>query len=309
MLFFIYINMKNVIYNFYNIIIDELNKENNNYYFYYKNELYLLYQSDNEEKVIEFIYTYLKKNNIESYEIIKNKDNNLITKENNIKYILLKLKGILKYEYKFEEFKYYELNLEPQKWGELWSNRLDYYNIQIRELGYNYKTILNTFGFFEGLAENAILYYNLTLKKYNEKKSVGIVHNRMNYPCYAIDYNNPSNFIIDYSVRDISEYIKFYIINENYDYNNVILLLEKLNINSLMFNLLYSRILYPTFYFDIFDKIILENGIDKDIIPIINKTNDYLFTLKEIYNHFKDKYNMIEIEWLNKKVEIKSQHL
>ena len=131
----------------------------------------------------------------------------------------------------------------------------------------------------------------------------------MNYPCYQIEYNNPCNYIIDYSIRDISEYIKSYIIDENYDYNNVIFLLNKLNINNLMFNLLYSRLLYPTFYFDVFDKIILENGVDKDVIPIINKINDYLFTLKEIYNHFKQKYNLIEIEWLNKKIEIKSQHL
>lgn len=301
--------MKNIIYNFYNIIINELNKEDINYYFRYKNELYLLYKTDNEEKNIEYIYTYLKNNNIECYEIIKNKDNKLISKSNNDKYVLLKIKGILKYEYKFEDFKYYEVNMEPQKWNELWSNRLDYYNIQIRELGYNYKTVLNTYGFFEGLAENAILYYNLTLKKYNDKISTGIVHNRMNYPCYQIEYNNPCNYIIDYSIRDISEYIKSYIIDENYDYNNVIFLLNKLNINNLMFNLLYSRLLYPTFYFDVFDKIILENGVDKDVIPIINKINDYLFTLKEIYNHFKQKYNLIEIEWLNKKIEIKSQHL
>lgn len=301
--------MKNIIYTFYNIIIDELNKDNNNYYFYYNNELYLLYLTNNEDNIIEYTYNFYKNNNIECYEIIPNKNNELITKINNNKYTLLKIKGITKYELKFEDFKYYIVDKTAQNWSLLWSNRLDYYSIQIRELGYNYKTILNTYGLFEGLAENAILYFNLSKKRFTEKEEVAIVHNRMKYPCYAIDYNNPINLIIDYNVRDISEYIKSYIISENFNYKNVILLLDKLNTNNLMFNILYSRLLYPTFYFDIFDKIILDNGKDYDIIPIINKTNDYIFTLKEIHKHFKNRYNMFEIEWLNKKVEIKSQHL
>ena len=293
--------MKNIIYTFYNIIVDELNKDNNNYFFYYNNELYLLYLTNNEENTLEYIYNFYKNNHIECYEIILNKENKLITKDNENNFILLKIKGIIKYELKFEDFKYILVNKKAQEWNVLWSNRLDYYSIQIRELGYNYKTILNTYGFFESLAENAILYYNLTIKNFKENSLIAIVHNRMNYPCYEIDYNNPANLIIDYNIRDISEYIKSYIISDDYDIKNVITLLNKLDVNNLMFNLLYSRLLYPTFYFDIFDKIILDNGQDKEIIPIINKIDDYIIALKEIHKIFKTKYNMFEIEWLNKK--------
>ena len=67
-----------------------------------------------------------------------------------------------------------------------------------------------------------------------------------------------------------------------------------------MFNLLYSRLMYPTFYFDIFDKIILEDGKDNDIVDILNMVDKYLDMLNKVYLKFKDRYNMLNVEWLNK---------
>lgn len=295
--------MKNVIYTYYNMLITEINKSNKNYYFYYNGILYLFYLVENDLETIKYIYNYLITNNIETYKIILNKANELFTLVDNKKYSLLEIKGILKYEVKFEEFKYYQIDREGHNWEKLWSDRLDYYEIQLRELGYNYQTVLNSFGFYECLAENAILYYNLTINKFKEDKIIGIVHNRMNYPCYQIEYNNPLNFVIDYNVRDIAEYIKSYSINDNFEMENVILLIEKLNLNNLMFNLLYSRLLYPTFYFDKFDNIILEDGQDNEVLPLIEKTDNYILMLKEIYKIYNTKHQMFNIEWLNKNVE------
>lgn len=292
--------MKNVIYTYYNILVYDINKDGNNYFFYYNNDLYIFYEVLNREDVIETIYKYILDNNIESYEIIFNRDNKLITNIDNRKYALLNVKGLLKYEVKFDEFKFYPIDMEPSDWGELWSSRLDYYEVQLRELGINYQTVLNTYGMFSGLAENAILYFNLTKSTFNDESVVAIVHNRMKYPCYQIDYNNPLNFVIDYNVRDIAEYIKAYMISEDYELENVLLLLDKLNTNNLMFNLLYSRLLYPTFYFDVYDKIILEDGFDSDIEFVIDIVLRYLDMLKQIYMKFRFKYNMFNIEWLSK---------
>ena len=294
--------MKNVIYTFYNILLDSINKDNNNYYFYYNYDLYIFYLVENDLNIVKEIYDYLISHNIETYEIILNKDNNLFTTVDNKNYALIKIKGIYKYEIKFEELKFIPIDKEPHDWGNLWSEKLDYYEIQLRELGYNYQTVLNSYGFFEGLAENAILYYNLSINKFKEDKQIGIVHNRMNYPCLEIDYKNPINLVIDYSVRDISEYIKSYILSDSFDIENVLALLERLNTNTLMFNILYSRLLYPSFYFDTLDKILLDNGKDNEIVPILNRTDEYINTLKEIYLMFNKKYNMFNIEWLNKKV-------
>lgn len=295
--------MKNVIYNYYNILLTDINESNDNYYFYYNSNLYVFYLIENNPEIINEIYNFLIENNIDSYKIIANKDNNLITTINNKNYALLHLKGLLKYEIKFEEFKYYPIDKQNHNWGTLWSNKLDYYEIQIRELGKKYQTLLNSFGFFKGIAENAILYYNLTEKKFNDEVPVAIVHNRMNYPEYEKDYNNPLNFVIDYYIRDISEYIKSYTISDYYNLENIITLINKLTLNSKSFNLLYSRLLYPTFYFDEYDKIILGREEDNKIINVINKIQNYLEMLKKIFIVFNNKYEMFNIEWLNKNVE------
>lgn len=293
--------MKNAIYNYYNILVDELNKSDNNYFFYFNDELFLFYLVLNDVKLVENIYRYIIENNIESFNILPNKDGNLFSEIDNEKYALLRINGILKYEVKFDEFKFYPIDENGIDWGTLWGERLDYYEVQIRELGIKYQTVLNSFGMFSGLAENAILYFNMTLEKFGYlKKEVGIVHNRVKYPCYLIDYYNPLNYVIDYNVRDISEYIKSYVISDDFDVNNVIALISRMNLNDLMFNLLYARLLYPTFYFDVFDKIILEDGKDNDIVFVLNKLNNYLEMLKSVYNGFNSKYDMFRIEWLNK---------
>lgn len=293
--------MKNVLYNYYDILVDELNKSDNNYFFYFNNELFLFYLVLNDVNLVENIYKYIVENNIESFNIILNKEGNLFSDVDKKKYVLLRVKGILKYEVKFDEFKYYPVNSNGVNWGTLWSERLDYYEVQIRELGIKYQTVLNSFGMFSGLAENAILYFNMTMEKFGDLESnVGIVHNRVKYPCYLIDYYNPVNFIIDYSVRDIGEYIKSYIISDDFDFNNVITLINRMYLNDLMFNLLYARLLYPTFYFDVFDKIILEDGKDSDIVFTLDKIDIYLDTLKRLYDRFNNEYQMFRIEWLNK---------
>lgn len=293
--------MKNVIYNYYDILVDELNKSDNNYFFYFNNELFLFYLVLNDISLVENIYKYVIENNIESFNIVLNKEGNLFADVDKKKYVLLKVKGILKYEVKFDEFKYYPVNSNGVNWGNLWGERLDYYEVQIRELGIKYQTVLNSFGMFSGLAENAILYFNMTMEKFNDMDSnVGIVHNRVKYPCYLIDYYNPVNFVIDYSVRDIAEYIKSYVVSDDFDIDNVVVLINRMNLNDLMFNLLYARLLYPTFYFDIFDKVILEDGKDSDVVPILNKVDSYLSMLKILYQKFNNEYHMFRIEWLDK---------
>lgn len=295
--------MKNVIYTYYNILLDEINKDNSNYYFYYNGELFLFYLVENDNNLIKKIYNYIKNNSIECYEIIFNKENEMFTKVGNKIYSLLKIKGILKYEVKFDEFRHYPVDEIGNDWGKLWSDRLDYYEIQIRELGFNYQTVLNSYGLFSGLASNAILYYNMTLKSFNDEPTISIVHNRMYYPMYQIDYNNPLNFVIDYSIRDVAEYIKAYVMSKDYEESNILLLIDRLELNSLMFNLLYSRLLYPTFYFDVFDKIILEDGVDNDVIFVVDNVDKYLNMLKSIYYRYKDKYSMFNVNWINKNVE------
>ena len=292
--------MKNIIYSNYNILVYDINKDKKNYFFYFDEELYLFYQVLNDINNVIEVYNYVVKNNVESFKIIKNKNGELFTKVDNNYYALLIIKGIIKYEYNINNFRYCTINKNGSNWGKLWGDRLDYYEHQIRELGIKYQTVLNSFGFYKGIAENAILYFNLSIEKFKEPSSIGIMHNRINYPCYLIDYNNPINYVIDYNIRDIAEYIKSYMLSEDYEIESVLNMLNNLKLNKLMFNLLYSRLLYPNFYFDIFDTIILEDGLDKDVLKIVDKSDKYINLLKEIYNTYKMQYDLFRIEWLDK---------
>lgn len=292
--------MKNVLYNYYNILVDELDKMDNYYSFYYNDTLYFFCLVLNDVNLVEEIYKYLKINNISCYDIILNKDNSLFSVVDNKKYALIRVNGILKYEINFFEFKFYPVDKSGVDWGKLWAERLDYYEVQLRELGKNYQTVLNSFGLFSGLAENAILYYNLTIKNFDDSVDVGIVHNRLMYPCYYVYYNNPINFVIDYSVRDLAEYFKSYIFSDDFNINELFGLLDKVNFNNKTFNLLYSRLMYPSFYFDVFDKVILENGKDDDVLIYVNNTYKYLNVLKSLFDRYSAKYNMFRVEWLYK---------
>ena len=140
--------MKNVIYTYYNILLDDINKDGNNYYFYYEGKLYIFYLVENSLDLVKKIYKYLRSNNIDCFEIIENNENDIFTKIDNKYYSLLKIKGILKYEVKVDEFMHYPVKEIANNWGKLWSDRLDYYEVQIRELGFKYQTVLNSYGLF-----------------------------------------------------------------------------------------------------------------------------------------------------------------
>ena len=64
---------------------------------------------------------------------------------------------------------------------------------------------------------------------------------------------------------------------------------------SLMF---FARLLYPSYYFDMYDQII-QNKISEEKINFYIKKNSYYEEfLKIIYKYLKNKFKVPEIEWL-----------
>ena len=106
--------------------------------------------------------------------------------------------------------------------------------------------------------------------------------------------------IIDVKVRDITEYFKqqfFYVKNPIIDVKNYIDYVKLSNDEATLF---LARLLYPSYYFDIYDEIIQGNVSENKINIIIDKVSDYEEFIKEIYAYMKIKYQMPEIEWLMK---------
>ena len=63
---------------------------------------------------------------------------------------------------------------------------------------------------------------------------------------------------------------------------------------------LFSRLLYPSYYFDLVKKIIEEDEEEVKLLNYINRVNEYEDLLLDIYNVMNKKYNMPPVEWLKK---------
>ena len=278
----------------------EFNHNNNYYRLYILNEEYNIYNYNN-------IYTINKEliNNTLMSEIILNKDKNIITTYHNINYILLKINCNINKNITLEEIDYLSkvkiVNNNKSNWGLLWSKKIDYLEELISENGKKYPQVVNSFNYFIGLSENAISYYN----------NIDIDNNMMHYishkrlkPTDKVDsLYNPLNIIYDYRVRDVAEYIKNSFWTDNHNiYNELNNYLYKNNLSLNEVKLLISRILFPSFYFDLYEDIFNYNKDEKILNNIISRIDEYEEYLNSIIIYFKRFYPIDEIEWLKKKI-------
>ena len=64
------------------------------------------------------------------------------------------------------------VSLYQNDWGNLWSSKVDYLEYQMSELGKNFPTLLNSFSYYVGLAENAISYVNSLNRRFPKEHSI-----------------------------------------------------------------------------------------------------------------------------------------
>lgn len=301
--------MNNFIKFFYNMKVTNTNFINNYYEFNHNNNYYRLYILNEEYNIYNYnnIYTINKEliNNTLMSEIILNKDKNIITTYHNINYILLKINCNINKDITLEEIDYLSkvkiVNNNKSNWGLLWSKKIDYLEELISENGKKYPQVVNSFNYFIGLSENAISYYN----------NIDIDNNMMYYishkvlrPTDKVDsLYNPLNIIYDYRVRDVAEYIKNSFWTDNHNiYNELNNYLYKSNLSLNEVKLLISRVLFPSFYFDLYEDIFNYNKDEKILNNIISRIDEYEEYLNSIIIYFKRFYPIDEIEWLKKKI-------
>lgn len=301
--------MNNFIKFFYNMKVTNTNFINNYYEFNHNNNYYRLYILNEEYNIYNYnnIYTINKEliNNTLMSEIILNKDKNIITTYHNINYILLKINCNINKNITLEEIDYLSkvkiVNNNKSNWGLLWSKKIDYLEELISENGKKYPQVVNSFNYFIGLSENAISYYN----------NIDIDNNMIYYishkvlrPTDKVDsLYNPLNIIYDYKVRDVAEYIKNSFWTDNHNiYNELNNYLYKNNLSLNEVKLLISRVLFPSFYFDLYEDIFNYNKDEKILNNIISRIDEYEEYLNSIIIYFKRFYPIDEIEWLKKKI-------
>ena len=294
--------MNNFIYYYYNIKIEDLKYHKKYYTFIYNEYLYRLYIIDepiNNNFIIDIERRLLGHTLVN--EIIFNKNKEIISIYNNHSYILMKLFTNPLKKITLEEINYFANSLKTKNksinWAALWEKKIDYLEKIISENGKKYPLITNSFNYFVGMAENAIAYYNsITFDEYTDYV---ISHKVIRYNDTIDAIYNPLNLIFDYRVRDLAEYIKNSFFNNNpnisKEINNY---LKNYPLTITETKLLVSRLMYPSFYFELYEDILIDNMDEKIIINIINKLPKYEKYLDNIITYLSKIYGIEEISWL-----------
>jgi hypothetical protein len=181
----------------------------------------------------------------------------------------------------------------------MWKTKIDYYEKQVNNFKNKFPLLNKTIDYYIGLGENAISF--LVNNKIIISNYV-LAHKRIYNNYSSFDFYNPLNFILDSRVRDFSEYIK-----SEFFYNNITVdifknYLDYLNFTKDEYILLFSRLLFPTYYFDLYDEIVNGKLDENKIKNILNKNNDYILFLKNTFYYviYAKKINIPNIEWIFK---------
>ncbi len=298
--------MKSLLEYYYNIYPDKI-YERNNYYFFFINDIkYYLVPFDrgiDELKTLVELTNKLYLKNIKVHTFIKNKDNEFYVKNNNINYVLLRVNKDEKEEIDiYDILKFNSIDIidslniiSPSK---RWERTIDSFEKEITELNNDYPELLKVFDYYVGLAENAISYVeSINIK---EDTKLFLSHKRIKVPLnYGMLYN-PLSFIYDYKIRDLSEYIKECFFFSNFDEEEIMNIIDQnLGYYTLEdIKLFYGRLLYPTYYFDLFESVLNKRKKENEINKIVSLSEHYEKFLKELYNNLKIKYNLEPIEWI-----------
>ena len=299
--------MKNAIAYYYNLYSYDIHQINDKYKFIVNDNIYILTPCNREEiNYIYKIYETLIKYGVPLHHIVININNNIYTTINNNDYILLQV--YKEYDRKIELADIINFNLmvsnisfENNKvidWATLWENKIDYFEYQVNQFGKRYPKIRDSFGYYAGITETGISLYRMINNNQNNKMIIS--HKRINHNSTLYDLYNPLNLVIDYKVRDVAEYFKsLFLIKENV-FEDIIYYFNQNYLTGYECLIFFNRMLYPSFYFDIYEKIIeSEKNIEK-LDDIIKKNKDYEELIKSIYNYLAYNINVPDIEWLKK---------
>ncbi|MDO4394818.1 MAG: hypothetical protein Q4C23_02410 [Mycoplasmatota bacterium] len=297
--------MKNFIEYFYNMRIDKIKYEDKSYSFVYNGYLYKMYIYDNYGNV-NFLLEVNKKliGNTLMSEIISNRNGEIISINNNIPYILIRIYANGNKVISLEEISYLANSLYKDKiqinWGNLWSRKIDYLEDLINENGKKYPIIVDSFNYFVGMAENAISYYNNIVLE-NDYKYV-VSHKVIRFDDTVEALYNPLNIIFDYRVRDVAEYLKNSFFRNNYNvYYELDNYLKNSNLSLSEVKLLVARLLYPSFYFDMYEDIIIDGKEEKIILEVVTRLNEYEIYLSQIIDYLRKVYGVDDVLWLKKR--------
>ena len=271
------INIKELLLAYYNFIDSNL-IDLDNECFLYDNSTFFFHKV-NKNSIINRVNDSL------FHEIIKNKYNSIYTLYNNNYYVLLKVNiKENNRDITFEDIinisktnSYY--NLQKNNYFYIWNSKIsfiekycyDYYNKE--QIDFNY---------YNGLAYLAL---NLIKSINYTNITYGISYNRFYNIKTLYDLYNVFNIEYGPVVNSFIEYIKhsFFYMHKNVDYKAIF----DLPLKEEDYYYLIARLLFPTYYYDLFK----EDKIKNEYHIISNRICDYISCIKEMIIEIKKRHN------------------
>jgi len=299
--------MKNAINYYYNLVTYDIRRFNKQYRFSVSDNEYLLCPCEYSLEELEEIYKldlFLLQMNVYVHKIILNNNNQIITYINDEPYLLMQIlvsdnriiniDAILNFQ-NLPVYNYFP-KLQKNNWRDFWIKKIDYFEYLFNELGIKYSFLSTSFNYFVGITETAIS----LLYKIENNDNLVISHRRVKHDSIIQDLYNPLNLVVDSKVRDISEYFKSCFINNKININDVKNYFNQVQLTQKELYLFFLRMLFPSFYFDLYINIIDDNLNQKEYDKVISKINDYQKLIKELYWYLKPYANLPDIEWIIK---------
>lgn len=264
-----------------------------------KYDYYYLVTSDEEEDYIfneivninelKEIIDYLNNTNMLYHLLMLTKEQNITITYNDKEYALFKVRD----NDNLNIFSFSNLITNGKCiWGTLWSNRVDYYLEQLKEV-VDINEIKYAMDYYISLAEIAISYFNNLEEIYKSSElTYTISHHITSSPVSKYELYNPSNMCKDLIVRDVAEYIKASFFEDILTNNEILNLVDRVNLNEQLANYLLVRLIYPSYMFKIYDKYIETKEIDRKFYEYMKKSREYEHLLANIYNKLKLKFSI-----------------
>lgn len=301
--------MRETIRYYYNIYPNEIKEIDNGCYFYFNGFKYYFIKyvrNVNEIKLLADMSNDLYNKNILVDTFILSKDNSFFVSVDEDIYVMLRVNSIENDSYNLKDLVYFN-NLLISKdnlrinedWASLWMKKVDEFEMEMSEINTEYPTIQESFDYYVGLAENAISYFKDTsIDEDMNYAKINLNHKRIDTNAFSGFINNPLTFTFDYEVRDVAEYIKSKFFEGILDFNEVEDFVLDSNLSRVSMRLLFSRLLYPSYYFDAVKKIFIYDESEDILSKYIEKIDAYEDLMIDIFNLINRKFNIPPIEWI-----------
>lgn len=294
--------MESIVNYYYNLKVDNIVLKKDYYFIKADNTNYILKVLNEPIIELEKIINILNTTNITYHLLVLTKEGKTFFTYENKNYVLLKIRCILSKKISLFEFnKYTKIGI--CNWGNMWIERVDYYESQVEEIIKN-KEIKYALEYYIGLTDISIQYYNNLKEYYNENGlEYSLSHRHLTSPINSISFYDPTNIIIDLKVRDIAEYLKESFFSEILTESEILSIIDNIKLNNAMANYLFLRLLYPSYFFNLYDEYIETKNINNNIYIYIKKSREYESLLSKIYSRLVTKNELLIKLWF-----IKSLH-